>query len=241
MLAADRGPRDNTRGEEDESGPVPLVVSETRAPEQFLEPAGKAGDFRTRAATRKLDGTTHAPLTFAPFYRTHRRTYSVYVDLVNAGGFATLRGVHEAERAHAAKMEYMTMGRVIVGDAESEKAANYQSEPLERPVGRGRRPNRAGSGWFSYDLRVDGSVPNTLAVTYFNDRGLPAPRGNFALLVDGTRVASYVPNVAKVGFYEAEYVVPPALTLGKQKVTVRFEADSGSRMVPVYGVRVVKR
>ena len=241
VLAADLGPRDNKRGEEDESGPVPLVVSETRAPEQFLEPAGKAGDFRTRAATRKLDGTTHAPLTFAPFYRTHRRTYSVYVDLVNAGGFATLRGVHEAERAHAAKMEYMTMGRVIVGDAESEKAANYQSEPLERPVGRGRRASRAGSGWFSYDLRVDGSVPNTLAVTYFNDRGLPAPRGNFALLVDGTRVASYVPNVAKVGFYEAEYVVPPALTLGKQKVTVRFEADSGSRMVPVYGVRVVKR
>ncbi|MFA6167169.1 MAG: glycoside hydrolase family 127 protein [Gemmatimonadaceae bacterium] len=240
-LAVDLGPRDTKRGEEDESGPVPLIVSETRAPEQFLESAGRAGDFRTREATRKLDGTAHAPLTLAPFYRTHRRTYSVYVDLVSAVGFATMRGVHQTEQAHAAKMEHMTMGRVLVGDAESEKAANYQSEPRERPVGRGRRASRAGSGWFSYDLHVDGSVPNTLAVTYFNDRGLPAPRGNFAILVDGTRVATYVPHLAKVGFYEAEYVVPPALTLGKQKVTVRFEADPGSRIVPVYGVRVVKR
>jgi hypothetical protein len=152
-----------------------------------------------------------------------------------------LRGAHDAEKARAARMEFATMGRVVMGDAESEKAANYQSEPKERPVGRGRRANRAGSGWFSYDLRVDGSVPNVLAVTYFNDRGLPAPRGNFSILVDGTRVAAYAPNVAKVGFYEAEYVVPPALTLGKQKVTVRFEADSGSRIVAVYGVRVVKR
>lgn len=240
-LAADLGPRDTKRGEEDESGPVPLIVSETHVPEQFLESAGRAGDFRTRADTRMLDGTTHAPMTFAPFYRTHRRTYSVYVDLVDAVGFAKIKGLHDAEKARAAKMEYKTVGRVTVGDAESEKAANYQSDPRERPVGRGQRANRAGSGWFSYDLRVDGTVPNVLGVTYFNDRGLPAPRGSFSVLVDGTRVATYVPHVVKVGFYEAEYVVPPALTLGKQKVTVRFEADSGSRIVPVYGLRFVRR
>jgi hypothetical protein len=189
-----------------------------------------------------LDGKSHAPIAFAPFYRTHRRTYSVYVDLVDEVGFAALRAVRDGERAHAARMDYATIGRVVAGDAESEKAANYLSEPKDRPVGRGRRASRAGTGWFSYELRVDGTIPMTLAVTYFNEHGLPAPQGRFLVLVEGTRVASYEPNIVKSGFYEAEYAVPAALTLGKQRVTVKFEATgAGARIIPVYGVRTVKR
>jgi DUF1680 family protein len=240
-LAADVGPRNTRRGEEDPSGPVPVIVSPTRDPSHILESAGRAGDFRTRAAARMLDGTAHAPLGFAPFYRTHRRTYSVYVDLVDESQFQAMRAARESERAHAARLDALTIGRVTAGDPESEKSANYQSEPKDRPVGRGRRPSRAGSGWFSYDLRVDGSVPVNLAVTYFNELGLPAPQGTFAILVNGTRVAAYAPNNVKAGFYEAMYAVPSALTLGKERVTVRFEAGAGARVVPVFGVRTVKR
>ncbi len=241
VLAADLGPCNVRRGEEDPSGPVPVMVSATRAPDGFLESAGQPGNFRTRAETKMLDGTAHAPIAFAPFYRTHRRTYSVYVDLLDASGYESLRAMREGERLHAARMDAATVGRVVVGDAASEQAANYQSEPKDRPVGRGRRPNRAGTGWFSYDLRVNGTVPVTLAVTYFNEHGLPAPQGKFSVLVEGARVATYVPNVVTSGFYEAEYAVPAALTLGRKTVTVRFEAESGGRIVPIYGVRIIRR
>ena len=84
-------------------------------------------------------------------------------------------------------------------------------------------------------------MPATLAVTYFNEHGLPAPQGAFSILVEGERVATYGPNVARSGFYEAEYAVPAALTLGKKNVTVRFEARGGGRIVPVYGVRTIRR
>ncbi|HEY3287754.1 MAG TPA: beta-L-arabinofuranosidase domain-containing protein [Gemmatimonadaceae bacterium] len=241
-LAADLGPRDTKRREDDPSGPVPLLVFDTRAPSEFLEPAGRAGDFKMRWATQLLEPRRPGPaLTFRPFYRTHRRTYSVYVDLVTPQGYETLWAARENERRNAERRDFVTVGRVVVGDAESEKAANYTSEPKDRPVGRGRKPNRGGSGWFSYDVKVDGTVPVSLAVTYFNEHGLPAPQGKFAIIVEGAEVARYAPNVVKSGFYEAEYAVPTVLTLGKKSVTVRFEADSGSRIVPVYGVRLVRR
>ena len=242
-LAADLGPRDLKRGEEDPSGPVSVIVSESREPERFLEPTGRVGEYRTRAATRWPDsGSSANAMMFAPFYRTHRRTYAVYVDLLNASAFASLRGVRDGERARDAARNNATIGRVTPGDTTSEKSANYQSDPANRPTGRvNRRTSRAGSGWFSYDLRVDGTVPMTLAVTYFNERGLPAPTGNFAILVDGTRVAQYAPNAAASGFYEAEYAIPSSVTLDKKKVTVRFEAAAGGRITPVYGVRTIRR
>jgi len=245
-LAADLGPRREERGDEDASGPVPVIVSESRDPMAVLQAVSASGDFTTRAETRWLDSGDKAPaMRFAPFYRTHRRTYSVYVDLVDRLSFAAMRGEREGARARDATRNSRTLGRVMAGNAESEKAANYQSEPANRPIGRGnRRTNRAGVGWFSYDLRVDGTVPMMLSVSYFVEQGLPAPQGTFAVLVDGVRIAQYAPNNAATGGYDADYPIPPALTLGKKQVTVRFEAlgsGPGARIVPVYDVRTIRR
>ena len=242
-LAADLGPRDTKRGEEDPSGPVPVLVSESRDPKVLLAPTARPGEFTTRQNTRMLaSGAAAADVTFRPFYRTHRRTYSVYVDLLDSSGFAALKGIRDTDHAHTTAMDSRTIGRVVAGDVASEQAANYQSEPSSRSVGRAnRRTSRAGAGWFSYDVKVDGTLPATLAVTYFNEHGLPEPQGQFAVLVDGIPVAHYAPNVERSGFYEAEYAVPASATLGKKMVTVRFEAAAGSRIIPVYGVRTIRR
>ena len=77
-------------------------------------------------------------------------------------------------------------------------------------------------------------------VTYFNELGLPAPLGNFDILVDGTKVGHYEPNQTASGFYPAQYAVPPNLISGTSKVTVRFQSNAGSRIVPVCGVRMVR-
>jgi hypothetical protein len=70
--------------------------------------------------------------------------------------------------------------------------------------------------------------------------GLPAPLGNFDILVDGTKVGHYEPNQTASGFYPAQYAVPPNLISGTSKVTVRFQSNAGSRIVPVCGVRMVR-
>jgi hypothetical protein len=40
------------------------------------------------------------------------------------------------------------------------------------------------------------------------------------------------------GFYDATYELPVDVSRGKRALTVRFE---GARIVPIYGVRVVRR
>ena len=245
-LAGDMGPRVADTAESAQvtvRPPVPMLVSESRALTEFVQPAGRAGDFTIRGVARMpgaSGGGTDVALT--PFYRTHRRRYSVYFDLVTPAQFDAHVAAMSAAREESARIEAATVGRVVAGNPQSERDANYQSDPADRAIGRSEgRTHRAGTGWFSYDLPVDASATLALLVTYFVEPGLPAPLGPFDILVDGTTVAAYVPNHAASGFYDAAYDVPPALTQGRAKVTVRFQASGAARIAPVFGVRTIRR
>lgn len=165
----------------------------------------------------------------------------MYFDLVTPEGFdahvAALKAAREAE----ARLEANTLTNVVP-DSPSEQAANYRSEPADRNVARNSgRASRGGTGWFSYDMAVDPAGPVDVVITYRNDPGLPPLQGQFEILVDGASVGHYQPDQRASGFYNARYTVPAALTRGKQKVTVRIDGGTAGRIVPVYGVRTVKR
>jgi hypothetical protein len=165
----------------------------------------------------------------------------VYFDVVTQADFDARGTALAAERDRARRLEAATVGFVQPGEMQPERDYNYQSEPADRAVGRtSGRGSRAGTGWFSFDLPVDASAPMAVIVTYFNESGLPAPLGDFDILVDGTKVGHYEPNQNVTGFYPAQYAVPADLVSGKSKVTVRFQSNAGSRIVPVCGVRMVR-
>jgi uncharacterized protein len=102
------------------------------------------------------------------------------------------------------------------------------------------RANRAGAGWFSFDLPVDGAADTAVVVTYLNSLGLPPASGDFEILVDGTRIARFEPNPTARGFFDVVYPVPASVARGKSKVTVRFQAAANGRVAPVFGVRTVR-
>jgi hypothetical protein len=165
----------------------------------------------------------------------------VYFDVVTPGDFDARGASMAAERERTARLEAATVGFVQPGEMQPERDYNYQSEPADRQVGRTNgRGSRAGTGWFSFDMPVDASAPIAVIVTYFNEVGLPAPLGDFDVLVDGTKIAHYEPNQTASGFYPAQYAVPASLVAGKTKVTVRFQANGTSRIQPVCGVRTVR-
>jgi len=76
VLAGDLGPRREGRGgargsEAANQTPVPTIAASDRPVSEWVTPIGtRTGDFRVQQ------------VTLAPFYRTHRRTYSVYFDIV---------------------------------------------------------------------------------------------------------------------------------------------------------------
>lgn len=247
VLAADHGPRRGGRenneaneGAAQEFGTVGAVmVSASRQPTDLLAPLA-TGEFRTRGVMR-VPGASGADtdITFRPFYRTHKRTYGIYQDVVTPDEFAARTAALAQRKAAAEALERATVSRVILGDTSSEQAMQYRSEPADRPVSRAnRRTGRGGAGFFEVTMPADAAAPLALVVTYFNDPGLPAPIGDFTISVNAASLVRPTPNPHVSGFYDATYDVPAALAQGKTSLTVRFE---GPRIVPVYGLRVIRR
>jgi hypothetical protein len=241
VLAGNFGPRIEGRRGGASQAPIPVLVSAGRPITEWVVPAG--ADFVARGVAKDPAQPSAAAedVTLTPFYRTHRKRYSVYFDVLTPQQFdAKVAGLN-AERERAAAVAAATLGFAQPGDAQNEKDFNYQSQPADRQLGRANgRGNRAGTGWFSFELPVDASGDNTLLVTYFNELGLPPALGRFDIVVDGQRVGSYAPDRVATGFFDARYAIPLDVTRGKSKVTVKFDAGTEGRIVPIYGVRLIR-
>jgi hypothetical protein len=241
-LAGDQGPRREGRATRAPEPPVPVLVTGDHALTSWVLANGQPGNFKAAGVAHvPLQGGAAGDVELTPFWRTSRRRYSLYFDVLTPTEFAERESSIAAERARVAKIEASTVGFVQPGEMQPERDYNYRSEPEERPVGRaGGRANRAGTGWFSFDMPVDATKPMAVVVTYFNELGLPPANGNFAILVDDTEIATFAPNATATGFYFAEYRVPGNLVAGKSRVTVKFRAAPNGRIAPVFGVRTVR-
>jgi len=243
VLAGDDGPRRDGRRNAPPPPPVPVLVVEDHSLTSWIVPRGsQQGDFKAQNVARIVgQPDSIGDVTLAPFYRTQERSYSVYFDVLSQADFDARGTAMAAERERAYRLEAATVAFVQPGEAQPEANYSYKSDPADRQSGRtGGRGSRAGTGWFSFDLPVEEKAPMALIVTYFNEVGLPALLADFDILVDGVKIGSYVPNETASGFYPAQYAVPGILVAGKSKVTVRFQANGTSRIVPVCGVRMVR-
>ncbi len=193
--------------------------------------AGRAGCFRTEGVGRDRD------VDFMPFYRLHRRAYAVYWDLFTAEGWAKRSAEYAAESERQRRLEAATVAYCEPGEMQPERDFNFQGEDTE-PVRLLNRPGRHGEKWFSFDLPVDQAHPMALVATYHSDE---RKKRSFEVLIDGRRVAEQaIERSEPARFLDIEYVVPPELTKGKQKVTVRFQATGANPNEAVYGLRMVR-
>lgn len=256
VLAGDLGPRREGASDDDPDGgggeapratsaPIvaPALVGGDRPIAQWVEPSStRPGDFRAVGVAREFV-QPNAPLrdvALTPFYRTQERTYSVYFDVVTPAQFDAHVAALAADHAHQQRIESATIAFIKPGDTQSEQTSNYQSDPAKRPLIRTEHhTGRGGTGWFSYDVPVESGTDLALVVTYYNDLGFPV-LANFQILVDGAPLARYEPNRTATSFWDARYAVPASMVTGKSKVTVRFEAEAGNRIAPVYGLRMIR-
>lgn len=243
VLAGDLGPRREGRAAASAETSVPVLVAAERPVTEWVVPAPtRQGNFRA-AQVARVPGQIAAPgdVSLTPFHRTHRRNYSVYFDVLTPSEFDNRSAAIAAERARVQKLVAATVGFVQPGEMQPERDSNYESEPADRAVQRTNgRANRGGPGWFSFDLPVDSTTDMAVAVTYLNELGLPPAVGNFDILVDGTSIAHFAPNMTATGFYDAVYAIPSNPVGSKSKVTVRFQAVGQDRIAPVFGVRTIR-
>ena len=246
VLAGDLGPeRERRRGAAGQVGTqqpvaqiikIPSLVAAERTPSTWIKAlADKPGAFRTNGAGREQD------VDLVPFYRLHRRTYSVYFDLFTPAEWEKKAVALLAEREQQRKLEAATIAYVEAGEVYFERDFNQQGEETT-PLRNQGRPGRSARKWFSYDIPVDATHPLKLIATY---HGEERATRTFEILVDGTRIGEqrierHRPGSATKSFFDVEYAIPAEAVQGKQKVTVRFQATGGNETAGVFGVRLVR-
>jgi len=236
VLAGDLGPE--RRGGPTES---PGLVTEQKPLTEWLQPVpDNLGVFRTVGVGRGTNGETNE-VEFVPFYRLHRRTYSVYWDLHTNETWTRKIEELTAERARLQKLEAATIASLPPGDTEKEKSFNPKSEESSPERVQGRAGRRA-KKWFSYDLPVESVRPMALVVTFSTEE---RAKRSFEILVDGQRIGEgtierYPPGSPTGRFYDVDYKLPAELVKDKQKVTVRFQSTGGNETATVFGIRIVR-
>lgn len=246
VLAGDLGPeRERRRGASGQAGApqppaqiikIPSLVAAERTPSAWIKAVdGKPGTFRTSGAGREQD------VELTPFYRLHRRTYSVYFDLFTPAEWEKKAAVLLAEQERRRKLEAATIAYVEAGEVYFERDFNQQGEDTT-PLRNQGRPGRSARKWFSYDIPVDPTHPLKLIATY---HGEERATRTFEILVDGVsigeqRIERHRPGSATKNFFDLEYAIPADAVKGKQKVTVRFQATGGNETAGVFGVRLVR-
>ena len=237
VLAGDLGPE--RRG--GPGDPIPSFLTESRPIEEWLKPEReKPGSFRSEGIGRLTD-QSEKEVEFIPFYRLHRRTYSIYWDLYNSETWTKRLAEVAAENARSKQIDSMTTVFVQPGDTQKEKEFNQQGEETSTDGTSGRRARR-GKKWFSYDLPSDSTKIPALLITYFT---IERSTRTFDILVDGQRVGQQkiersVPGSAAGHFFDVEYKIPTELLKDKKKITVRFQSTGGNEIAGVYGVRLIR-
>ncbi len=236
VLAGDLGPELERREEHEEGAEKQAPVFVTTKPvDEWLKPvAGKLGTFRTAGVGLTTD------VEFHPFYELPRRRYALYWDVFTPAEWKIKSEAYAAEQEKKKKLEAATVAFVQPGQMQAERDFNQQGEdtsPIQFPGHYGRR----GTKWFSFDVPVDPGHPMTLMVTYSNGAWRTS---RFAILVDGAKVGEqtteHLSPEQTFRLVDVEYPISASLVQGKQKVTVRFEAASGSEISGVFGIRMIR-
>ncbi len=211
---------------------VPAFVGDRQSVLASVTPVeGKPLHFRTHQLARPHD------VELSPFYRLVQDRYTVYWKLYSPAGWKAHEAARAAADARRREIEQRTVDAVVVGAEGSEQAHGYRGERDTDGFYEGKRYREARGGWFGYDLKIDPGAAATLVVTY---RGSGGRRRSFDIVVDGRTVASETLEYHPTEYLDREYAIPAALTRGKSRITVRFQAHEDATAGAVFDVRVVQ-
>lgn len=159
---------------------------------------------------------TNQNLVFSPHYKQHENRYGIYFTLADKN---TKIKENEADK-------YTVIDSLPVANDQYEfshnlKAYNSNTGNFKGLMFRDATPG----GQFSYEMVVDNTVTNYLAVKYYSgDVGR-----SFTILVDNTVLADVkLEDPNPNGFYDIYYKIPAELVEGKEKITVTFKATPES-------------
>ena len=210
---------------------IPVLVADAKDLPEAVKPVpgGAPLTFRTTGVGRPHD------VSLMPFYRAADLRYTVYWKVLSPGEWDTRKSETTAAESRRQTIERRTVDAVVVNDPQAERDHAFKGEGTTEGYVEGRRWRAARNGWFSYEIK-SGDKPLKLVCTY---RGAAGRRPVFDIIVDGQKIASESLAYHPTETFDAEYVLPEELTRGKDRLTVKFQAQPNSSTGAVLDVRLV--
>ncbi|HEX6846639.1 MAG TPA: beta-L-arabinofuranosidase domain-containing protein [Chitinophagaceae bacterium] len=211
---------------------TPVLLTDNKEVNDWLKPASQSLEFEMKGVGKPFD------VKLIPFYKTYDQYYSVYWDYFTNADWAARQSEYEAEKKRAKEIEEKTIDNFRIGEMQPERDHNlkagersYVSDALGR---KGREARR--DSYFSFELKTNNATLCNLLLTYIGDD----KDRKFDILVDGIKIATEEWKGGKTGkFYDTEYEIPEDMLKGKEKITVRIEANYGKTAGRVFGARLI--
>jgi len=212
---------------------VPVFIGTPEAALARIAPVpGHPLTFQTHGLAQPRD------VTLVPFYRLFFERYALYWPVLTPDAYAQRQAQLDKEQREAQTLEARTVDHVRIGEADSEAAHAFASD-RSRTGGAGEPFThwRDAQGFFSYTVLVPSASPVALRCVYWGgDTGR-----TFDILIDGTKTATETLTGARPGEYlPVTYPLLPALTRGKEAITVRFQPHAGGLAGGLFDLRVVR-
>lgn len=193
-------------------GSISDVIKVNETLEEWLE--NLSGNLARRTGTLEFVlKNTDRELVFSPHYKQHENRYGIYFEFVDSD-----TKVQEDESD-----KYIIIDSLPVANDQYEFSHNLVGEQTNTGTHKGLNyRDAAPGGYFSYDMAVEDAVTNYLCVKFFSGDAGRA----FRILADGKVLKDVVlENVNPDNFYDMYIEIPADMVKGKDKVTIRFEAN----------------
>ena len=211
---------------------VPAFVGDLKEVTAKVKPVpGAALHFRTHGLGQPQD------VSLVPFYSLADRRYNVYWNVYTPEEWKKRKNELATAEARRQQIERGTLDFVEAGESQSERAHNFQGERTTDGDFDGKRWREARNGWFSYELKARADRPLTLVCTF---RGSEGRRRAFEILIDGEKLASQQLDIHPGELFDYEYPLPESLTRGKERITVKFQAQPDATAGSLFDVRVAQ-
>jgi len=213
---------------------TPVLLTDNKDANAWVKPVANAPlTFEMKNVGKPYD------VKLVPFYQMYNKYYSVYWDYFTNADWDARQAEYEADKKRAKEIAERTIDVFRIGEMQPERDHNLKASEksyVSDAIGVNGREVRAG-GFFSFEMKVDPALQNTLLLTYIGDD----KDRKFDILVNGTKIATEELAGGKTGkFYDREYAIPKELVGTNTSMSIRIESNYQKTAGRVFGVRIIK-
>lgn len=213
---------------------IPVLLTSDHNAAHWIQTVDKENlVFKTAGVGKPFD------VTLKPFYSVYKQHYMVYWDLFTRQDWNLREASYKAELERQKQIEARTVDVFRIGEMQPERDHELTASKnsyVSEAFGKHGREARSG-GFFEFNMKVDPEVSDSLLVTYI---GADKNR-KFDIIVDGTVITTvHLQGGQADKFYDKTYAIPTALTQGKSRVRIRFNAKYHATAGRAFSVRIIR-